>query len=699
MNGVPRRSLVWALIPFGFAIFGVAGGPKAVHANAYPRLGFYGGLKRIGYPLADSNGVIQPGVFDLVARFHQVVLDLDPCTPYRPDFLSQLRLRRPDIQLLAYVTGHYIWFSNDADSLNHYPTRYYNMIRNMNGFLYNKKGAQYGLTNSAFANVNLAKRDAKGRAVVADSVAALFATECFKVGHWDGVFVDTFCEGISWSQTPAESIDFARAGYSSQATFDVAWKAGTDSLAARLRLLAGGAAVLVGNCEPSTKYTWFNGWMRENFPNQGGGNWVANMYDNPGGYLVEELRFVPPRNNYISTSTNVALNPYDPENVRRVRLGLASAALGDGFSCLVPGARTPNYPYYNWWYDEFAVDLSTGNSSQKKSDTGWLGQPLGPYYQMIWVGTATEGDINPDVETDLTGWYFSNSVPATLTWDNTTAGHGNASMHVHINAPGPNTWAVTVSNYGGLFVSAGSQYCATFWAKASVPESLLVVQYATFPNSFGSRTIGIGTTWKQYQVSFTPGASGTSTLKFFMGYNTGDIWLDDIHYQPGATTLYRRDFTHGAVFVNPSPVPLSAPLPHAYRRINGIIDPPTNSGATVYTANVNPNDGLFLIDATAYLDADSGLIPNRVTLANPAPNPRPGVGPAAIAFGLPHDDRVRFDLYGPDGRRWAKREPEAFTAGRHTVSWAMGPLPPGLYFLRLTTASGERAVAKWVVLR
>jgi hypothetical protein len=318
---------------------------------------------------------------------------------------------------------------------------------------------------------------------------------------------------------------------------------------------------------------------------------------------------------------------------------------------------------------------------------------------MIWVGNATEGDINPDVESDLVGWYFSNSVPATLAWDNTTAGHGAASMHVHINAPGPNSWAVTVSNYGGLFVSAGSQYSATFWAKASVPESLLVVQYATFPNSFGSRTVGIGTTWKQYQVSFTPSTSGTSTLKFFMGFNTGDIWLDDVHYQPGATTLYRRDFRNGAVFVNPSPVPLSAPLLHAYRRINGIIDPPTNSGATVSTADVNPNDGLFLIDATAYLGADSGVAPARLSLENPAPNPRPGAEPAAIAFGLPREDRVRIDLFDSSGRCVARREPETFDAGRHSVRWEPGPLAPGLYFLRVTTGSGERAVAKWVVLR
>src|SRR5205814_9275088 len=108
----------------------------------------------------------------------------------------------------------------------------------------NKAAGQYGMTNHAFANVNLAKKDKHGRYVVAESLAVLFSGI---TSGWDGLFFDTYCSSISWSQVPAESIDFDRAGYADVSAFDVGWRAGGDTLAARLRQRLGPDFLLVGN--------------------------------------------------------------------------------------------------------------------------------------------------------------------------------------------------------------------------------------------------------------------------------------------------------------------------------------------------------------------------------------------------------------------------------------------------------------------
>ena len=64
----------------------------------------------------------------------------------------------------------------------------------------------------------------------------------------------------------------------------------------------------------------------------------------------------------ISTTSGMPLapvaastNPFSSDNERRARFGLGSASLGDGYASFVPGQRSPDQPYYSWWFDEFGV--------------------------------------------------------------------------------------------------------------------------------------------------------------------------------------------------------------------------------------------------------------------------------------------------------------------------------------------------------
>ena len=552
-----------------------------------------------GYPLWDLSGNVNPAVLDQIARYHEVVLDASPITPYRPDVALAIRARRPDIRLLAYVSGQNIWFSNQPDSLVHFPTRYWRTVRDLDGFLYNTSGGLYGSATNQAGDVNLAKY-VNGHYVVAEAIADLFYDAIVKTGIWDGVFVDCFCDNMLWMEAASEYVNVTRAGYPDRTTFAAGWKAGTDTLAARLRRLSGPTQILVGNCAQGTKYAWFNGWMREYFPYQDGGTWYTNMYMDPGGYTLDEQRFLPPRTNYIYSACTGVNTPYTADNARKVRLGLGTATLGNGYGAFGNGARlSRNEQYMAWWYDEYAVDLSTGRSSALLRDTGWLGQPVSGMYQMIWTGTTPDASTNPGFETDVTtGWTFWNGTGnATISRDATTAAVGSASAHVVVptaNPPAPS--AVALGSAGTIPIATGGQYSATFWARASIPRTIIVsAGWAAGGGSYGGTTIQLTTQWQHYQVVIISSGTGNSRLDFHLAGQTGDVWLDDAHFQQGVYSVYRRDFQNGIVLVNPGTSSQNVTLEAPFTRIQGTVDPSVNNGVNATSHVVGGMDALFLI--------------------------------------------------------------------------------------------------------
>jgi hypothetical protein len=561
--------------------------PGDARAELYPRLGLYGVISGDGYPYWDVNGVLQDTTLDAVARYDEVILDASPITPYRPDALLALRARHPGIKLYAYVTGHQIWDASDPDSLVHYPTRYKRLVRDLGGWLYNTSGSTFST-----ARVNLAKRDGTGRFVVAEGIADLFNDAIVGAAIWDGVFIDIYCKSILWMETPGEHIDYARAGYPSLAAFDAAWGVAIDTLGNRLRRIAGATVEIIGNCAPSPNYASFNGWMgRENFPFQDGGDWYQNMFRDVGGYFTDEQRYRTPRSNYLFSAMSGS-SPYSSTNTRKVRFGLGSAALGSGYGVFGPSDKSARpYSYWMWWYDEYAVDLTTGRSSASLQHTGWLGQPLGPYGQMVWAGPGTDAVTNPDFETDVTsGWQFLHSVAATVARDGSTAAVGSASAHVTVSALGSVSWDVAYNTVNTLALTAWQPYSATFWAKASPPRTLWI---SAGPNA--GTYIPITADWRHYQVTLFPRASERAGLQLFFGDALGDVWLDDVHFQAGVTSLYRRDFQNGIVLVNPGAQAMTTPLERSYRKILGTRDAAVNNGATVSQVTVGPSDAVFLI--------------------------------------------------------------------------------------------------------
>ncbi len=605
------RSLAVPIAILGFALLGsipdAASAPSALRLpapNGYPRLALYGSIRGNGYPFynAPIDSALVDSVLDQVSRYEEITLDINPIYPYRPDIITKLKQRNPKAKVLGYVVGQDIWGARDRDSLRHYPTRYRRLLDNNNGWLYSK------LTGQKYyaGNVNLAKRDGTGRLVIADSLSLLWKQNLIDPGIWDGVFFDILCDEMSWPQAEGDSIDHVRAGYATFAEFNASWSAATDTIAARLRNWGGPDFIMVGNCALGTKYSTFNGWMREGFPFQAGGDWYSNMFQQPGGYITDERNFQEPRSNYIF-SFQIGLDHYSSVNNRSMRFGLGSAAMADGFGVFAVQNRDAfTGDYHEWWYDEYAVDLASSMASQSLQHTGWLGQALTPFYQMIWAGQNPEGIANPGFESSATqGWAFYSGTPSSLKRDTTTAAVGQASARVTIQQASPIDWNVSFQSLIGIPLMPFTNHAATFWVKASTPRLVNVVISRTNATQLISRQIEIGTTWKQIQIPFlTQGVveqPNSTRIAFFLGKDTGDVWIDDVHFQAGLSTIYRRDFQNGIVLVNPAfDSGADVVLGRSFRRIRGSVDPFTNDGSSGMVQYVGPADALFLIGDDVY---------------------------------------------------------------------------------------------------
>src|SRR5262249_19586796 len=230
-------------------------------------------------------------------------------------------------------------------------------------------------------------------------------------------------------------------------------------------------------------------------------------------------------------------------------------------------------------------------------NTGWLGPALGPAYNFIWTGSAPDAITNPGFETSVTsGWTFQQFAPAsaTLSLDPTTAAVGSASAKVHIATASTVEWHVYLSSVGSIPVTAGSSYSATFRCKASQPRTIHVLA----GNSRGEQFIDVDTQWRQYQAVLIPTTSMTANLTFFLGAQAGDVWFDDVHFQAGVTSVWRRDFQNGIVLVNPTERPLAVPLEDTFRRILGVHAPSVNNGALSATGTLGAQDAVFLLRAS-----------------------------------------------------------------------------------------------------
>ncbi|MBI4057499.1 MAG: carbohydrate binding domain-containing protein [Elusimicrobia bacterium] len=601
----------------------------------FPHTAMYGGMSSGGWPFvgdlstnfASSTSTLNYQVINAYAKFPMIILPPTPLTDGRPDILAALRAANPQSKIWAYVLGHVTWcpYYPDVNYPSYPPNYYYRhyweavwSVGNTGtptctpqgiGFLWLQDGTWPG-------DVNLAYQDTPGHYAVAEALADVIYTDAYLSRAYDGIFFDIFCD-----YAPYNNVDYARAGYgtdnsssTNRDNFNAGWKAGHTALANRLRsrITADGNTTfpISGNCgqgSPSI-YPIFNGWMRENFPYQNGGTWYANMYWDRGGYLHEEHAFRWPQYNFIFTGGEPPTDPYSSFNCQKMRFGLATATLGNGYHAFeeTSAGYGPRIWYFDWWYDEYGVD-STGRASGLQQNNGYLGQPLTDDYQMVWNNPSTDPISNPDFESNTSSWVFIAAPPAiaSLTRVTDTAARGNASIKIQVDQRGTSNGSIYLSSQDTFPITINREYSMTFWAKAGERRKIEVGLGGT---NNGSRTISLTPYWKQYQVVVKPTFSSGSNnrIVFTVGQSTGPVWLDDIHVQQGVTSVYRRDFQNGIILVNPTETALAVNLEKPYRKILGTVSPEINDGSTVTSVNLAATsiftgigDALFLLDPDA----------------------------------------------------------------------------------------------------
>ncbi|MBI4093179.1 MAG: carbohydrate binding domain-containing protein [Candidatus Kerfeldbacteria bacterium] len=589
----------------------------------FPHLALYGRARSDGPPFVDISSPSKPlvnSVLDAYAKRPLVILNATPLADARKDIATGLRVRNPNIKIFGYTLGSLIWcvpqygptlfFRHYWEIVEAYDgdsEPYENCDGSGNGFLW-KLGGQ---PSDTLSNVNLAHRvqlpDGSYRYDLAEALADLFYNDIYLptapdgTKIFDGIFLDAFCSCID-----ANYYDFTRAGYADDASFGQGWKEGFLALTSRLRsLITDPDYPIVANAgsQPTWTYPYFNGQMVENFPYQPGtGGWSHAMFDNPGGYFLNNNYFRSPQYNFIFTAVTGPAQPYSPYNQLKQRFGLGSATLGNGFHSFEDQAiEADQYDYYNWWYDEYAVDLATGRASTRREDEGWLGQPTSDAYQVVWDNPTPDLVTSGSFETDLTGWNLTSLPPAvaSVSRDDATAGAGSSSARVHIDQAG--TQSQVRFGSGAVSVQADEEFSVTFWAKASAPRRITATLGGGYETTFGRF---VTTSWQRYQLVIKPYSTGLVNAWFDVGDVTGDVWLDDIRVQRGATNVFRRNFENGIVLVNPYDVPLTVNLERPYKKISGTVSREINNGSIVSSITLTPDAAAKIGDAIFLLNVD-----------------------------------------------------------------------------------------------
>lgn len=320
----------------------------------------------------------------------------------------------------------------------------------------------------------------------------------------------------------------------------------------------------------------------------------------------------------------------EPEvrDFQRMRLGLTTTLLGNGFFGydFVDNTTPPA------WFDEYAVDAS-GHPTTDLSGKGYLGQPLAVAQEILRPGRVR---LNTGFELEVPPGLVLGS-GASFTRTSWQVIEGDAS--VAVPSPSQAEFLVFATDTGVVPLKRGTTYDlqVTFRVLAYEPEhysGFFAVGIGADPYAvdFHGRAYayhqdiqGIGQTiTMRSQVKVTePGSRAYGVFG-----DRGVVAIDSLRLSELNGGAFRRDFEGGIALVNPTPQPvtltqreIAGPLGRTgIRRIAGVQDPLTNSGAPVFDGITIPAaDGIILL--ADGIDAPPPLPPASVFVSPHATEP------------------------------------------------------------------------------
>jgi hypothetical protein len=281
------------------------------------------------------------------------------------------------------------------------------------------------------------------------------------------------------------------------------------------------------------------------------------------------------------------------------RFGMVSSLL---FACASSYNDGASYTHAEPWDEEGTVDQSVTGLAP-----GYLGQPVRNATRLRRF-TSDELTLNGSFEQDLTGVTFHTGVLGALaiTQDTTTAApySGAASLRADVSALSldPNVAESRVQI--AIAPVTPGEYTVEFWAKANntVAGPAAMNLAVAFPGVTGPPDAALLTpAWRHYVLQFAPTApvDTAAALKFGVGAEIGQYWIDGVSVHAGTAGIIMREFTNGIVVLNDSfSDQANVPLPDGpYHHIAGVQDTSANDGTSVGSMLpvIPAKDGVILL--------------------------------------------------------------------------------------------------------
>jgi hypothetical protein len=378
------------------------------------------------------------------------------------------------------------------------------------------------------------------------------------------------------------------------ATLDAAWKAGVLHEIETFRQLMPNA-ILSGHSldieEPGIAKTFdgisFGFRTADAIENKGSFQELWDLYNQwmttAGGRAVTMFESSPPDQiaygyGYAPwSSTPASTLEFARSYYPYMRFGLALTLMNNGYFAHEFG---DTWHGNDWWYDELDYDL---------------GQPLGPAERVELSTNVPQNMIeNGSIESPIVypwGWWANSQAgcSASVSRDATQAADGAASVRIDARATSGTDWHIELAQYKRALV-CGQNYEVVFRARSDRARAITVSAQKGSPDwrFYGlCHRLSIGPGWQEYRIRFTATESTTdSRIQFWIGEETGTVWLDGVGLYARGPDVYRREFSNGLVLLNASRVSQTIEVGAGYRRLTG-------NQAPRYEYIVDDSDAIF----------------------------------------------------------------------------------------------------------
>jgi len=365
-------------------------------------------------------------------------------------------------------------------------------------------------------------------------------------------------------------------------------------------------ALIVGGMTESRGFTSLNGNDMEAWPQRNIGD-TAPDYRELDGRLSQYSMLMHHGNigpRYSQTINRVSTLRYTYYNKRGTsnapfRFSLGLTLLDDGYY-----AQENNTGVGDPWWDEYAVDVVPGsptfgraiasnpaNEAQVRQHKGWMGFPLGPrsriYDQAVF---APERNLltNGNFDTNLTGWSGTN-VSVTMDTAAQNRMDGTGALHISPQQVYAKAESGAAAKGPTLSLQSGVQYTLAYAVKSSAIRTIQV--------AVGDETeqMTIPAQWSRQVFTFTAPRTGNFQVKFNVGRESTDVWVDSVYLFAGNADVFRRDFDNAVVVVNATPTARTVDLGGTFQRIRGTGQDPVNDGAAVTQVTLPAYDAIVLV--------------------------------------------------------------------------------------------------------